>query len=307
MKRILTLAYSLLILLIITSSAKGIKPQYNIDTHKITSKYANVSFKKIETFDHYKLLLADIKPTKAKPKNIAILICYPDSGNIEKWLGYGMVLADMGYNAIMFDYRGFGGSDYFKTAKDTLYRQEYLTDANAAYNYLCKQYPNHRHGLFGLSMGSILTSELASNFKGDFVIGDAYVADMDSTVANIEKAFGRTLERPSSSLEYNENVQYIRQPMLIFAGKYSNTISSDGLVELNPLSEKVTYQGGYLEGPMVLKQAYFNKIDQFITKVVNAESQEASTGSYGTLIWIILGIALFSLPPILLHRHYAKI
>jgi pimeloyl-ACP methyl ester carboxylesterase len=249
----------------------GIKPGGSYDTRSITQKYPNITFTRVTTSDRYHLQLADIAPT-GKDKHVAVLICYPDSGNVKEWLGYGMLLAERGYRAIMFDYRGFGGSDRFAIEKDTLYYDEFCTDASSAYTYIKKNYPKSKVGLFGMSMGSIMTTELALKHKGDFIIGDSYVADLDSAIAKIEHIYGKKMAVPTGSYDYNADLAYVRQPMLLLNGRY------DTICEPNAAAfggsrhvEAVVYNGGHLEGPRALKEEYFSRIDRFIGGLDRAE------------------------------------
>ena len=266
----------------------GIKPGGSYDTRSITQKYPNITFTRVTTSDKYHLQLADIAPT-AKDKNVTVLICYPDSGNVKEWLGYGMLLAERGYRAIMFDYRGFGGSDRFRIERDTLYYDEFCTDASTTYNYIKKKYPSSKVGLFGLSMGSIMTTALALKHKGDFIIGDSYVADLDSAITQIEHIYKRKMTVPTSSYDYNGDLAYVRQPMLLLNGKY-DTICEPNAAAFTSSKHvvSVVYNGGHLEGPQALKDEYFNRIDRFIGNLDKDDRAEHSEVSpYAILLTVV--------------------
>ena len=265
----------------------GIKPSGKYDTRSITQKYPNISFTRVKTPDKFYLQLADIAPT-AQDKNVTVLICYPDSGNIQQWLGYGMLLAQRGYRAIMFDYRGFGGSDRFRIEKDTLYYDEFCTDASTAYSYIKKNYPNSKVGLFGMSMGSIMTTALALKHKGDFIIGDSYVADLDSAIAKIEHIYKREMTVPASSYDYNGDLRYVRQPMLLLNGKYDTICESNAAAFLGSHHvEAIAYNGGHLEGPRALKEEYFNRIDRFIGDLDKVNQDDRGVSPYTILLAIV--------------------
>lgn len=271
----------------------GIKPGGSYDFHSITQKYPNITFTKVTTPDKYHLQLADIAPT-AKDKNVTVLICYPDSGNVKQWLGYGMLLAERGYRAIMFDYRGFGGSDKFKIEKDTLYYDEFSTDANSVYSYIKKKYPTSKVGLFGMSMGSIMTTALALKHKGDFIIGDSYVADLDSAIAQIEHIYKREMTVPASSYDYNGDLRYVRQPMLLLNGRFDTICeSASGMFINSKHIESVVYNGGHMEGPQALKEEYFNRIDRFIGSLDKVEKNERYAVSPYAILLSIIAVGLF--------------
>ena len=290
--RYLTLA---IILVLGCATVYGIKPSGSYNIQSITQKYPNITFTRVITHDKYHLQLADIAPT-AKDKNVTVLICYPDSGNIKEWLGYGMLLAERGYRTIMFDYRGFGLSDKFAIERDTLYYDEFSIDANTAYNYIKKRYPNSKVGLFGMSMGSIMTTTIALKHKGDFIIGDSYVCDMDSAINQIEQIYKRKMATPASAYDYNNNLQYLRQPILLLNGKYDTICeSSTAAFASSKNVESVAYNGGHMEGPLALKEAYFNRIDEFIEGLNNTENNENHAVSpYAILLAVIAFGVLFN-------------
>jgi uncharacterized protein len=272
----------------------GIKPGGSYNIRSITQKYPNITFRKLSTPDKYHLLLADIAPT-ATDRNVAVLICYPDSGNIRQWLGYGMLLAEKGYRAIMFDYRGFGNSDQFRIDKDTLYYDEYTTDANTAYGYIKKRYPGCKVGLFGMSMGSIMTTALALKHKGDFIVGDSYVGDLDSAIAQVERIYKRKLTVPASSYDYNSDLQYVRQPMLLLSGRYDTVCSaSQTTFASSQLVKQVVYNGGNMQGPQALKEAYFDQIDEFIKGLDKIDSRESHAVSPYTLLLAIAATGILA-------------
>lgn len=294
MKNVLIPFIAILALLLAAVSANSIKPSLRISIPEMSSKHSNVSFTKISAKGGSKILIADIAPTKNK-KNIAILICYPDSGNIQKWLGYGLMLAEMGYQAIMFDYRGFGGSDKFTIDKDTLYYDEFINDAQAAYGYMATTYPSYKKGLFGLSMGSIMASKLALELKGDFLIADSFVANIDEAESRIEQITKRNIILPPSGYSYNDDIQYLNIPMLLFSGKYDTVCTASSLSRLsNQQTQIVVYNGGHLEGPQSLNMAYFSRIDKFISKTLSTQktTNTAIPLQVGILAIILVLIAI---------------
>lgn len=307
MRLILKLTTILLCCLLGYSAAYSVNPSRSISIRDIEKRHPNITFKKIRTGDNYRLLIADIKPQKELSKNVAILVCYPDSGNIQRWLGYGVMLAEMGYNAVMFDYRGFGGSDPFTINRDTLYYDEYLTDAKTAFGYLFKTYPDYKLGVYGMSMGSIIATQLANQNTVDFIIGDSYVTDLDSTVTSIRRVFNRQIVLPESAYGYNDIFDGLQQPMLIFNGKYDTICASgDNTFMRNSLSQTVTYRGGYMEGPESLHNSYFTKIDEFIGSVIAREKQPTKNDAAGILVKIAaLLLIMAGIPLFLRHRRRA--
>lgn len=276
----------------------GVKPSGSYNYQSIVKKYPNVKFERVTTPDKYKLMVADIAPLK-DDKNVIILICYADSGNIQKWLGYGMMLSELGYRTMMFDYRGFGNSDKFRIDKDTLYYDEYITDANTVFNHLKKKYPESRVGLFGMSMGSIMTTSLARNLKGEFIIGDSYITDLGEAINLIEKRYKRSIKVPFSASEHDSKIFDLQQPILLMNGKYDSLCynGAGNLIRSSNVKE-IAYYGGHLEGPASLHEKYFENIDSFIQQVYANEKP-----SYINIaIKIAIAIALLATAEVLRRR-----
>jgi alpha/beta superfamily hydrolase len=270
------------------SATFALNPSRATPYASIKHSYKNVSFRYVQAAGAKSILLADIAPLH-KDKKVVVLICYPDSGNIKKWLGYGQMLAERGYRAIMFDYRGFGGSSSFAIERDTLYYDEFTDDAKAAYCYIKKSYPGCKVGLFGLAMGSIMATELAANHMGDFIIGDSYVGNMEASIGKIEESYKKAITVPLSAASYNSSFASIRQPVLLFNGKYDTVCFADGSTFFN--SNRVVsyfYKGGHLEGPSALGSKYFDRIDEFISNLDTSSSDGAGNEMHYTAILLVM-------------------
>jgi len=87
-----------------------------------------------------------------------ILFCHGNAGNMSHRVGDAKVLHDLGYNFLIFDYRGFGRSAGSPDEAGT-----YL-DAQAAWDYLTKTRGEdpQRVILFGRSLGGAVAIHLAS-------------------------------------------------------------------------------------------------------------------------------------------------
>ena len=96
----------------------------------------------------------------ASPKG-TILFCHGNAGNISDRLATIHALDALGYNVLIFDYRGFGASSGRPDEKGT-----YL-DAQAAWKYLTQTLGEHpgRVILFGRSLGGAVAIHLAASLS----------------------------------------------------------------------------------------------------------------------------------------------
>jgi pimeloyl-ACP methyl ester carboxylesterase len=86
----------------------------------------------------------------AKNSSGTILFCHGNGGNISNCLDSVSLFNDLGYNVMIFDYRGYGKSEGTSSEKGS-----YL-DANAAFEYLKKTgIPEKKIILFGRSLAPI--------------------------------------------------------------------------------------------------------------------------------------------------------
>lgn len=262
---------TLFILLVACSLlSHSIKPNRNLDTNKIKHNHPSVTFKTVSTKDGVGILTAYIPPAFLT-KKVGMLICYGDSGNLEDWLGYGLMLADNGYPTMMFDYRGFGGSDSTKIEADYLFYHEFNYDAEAALHYFTEEYKLENVGIFALSMGSIMATYMAQNTtnKVKFIIGDSYVLDLDETVSRIRNHYGRELQLPKDYWAYNSDLKRLTIPILLFMGKKDILFDNRKVNELVLHGKRIVqHNGGHLEAANMLKETFIETVNKFIAENV---------------------------------------
>ncbi len=92
-----------------------------------------------------------------------IVICPGDAGNMSFSILYAYNLFTRGFNVFTFDWRGFGESDYWLVDPDHLIHTEFLTDYEAALNYLVTrpETDSSRIGLLGFSTGAYMSFAMA--------------------------------------------------------------------------------------------------------------------------------------------------
>jgi len=98
--------------------------------------------------------------TNSARKNLVVLICHGNAGNISHRLSLSRALLATGVNVFVFDYRGFGRSQGVPSESGT-----YL-DAQAAHHWLqTRAFAPEKIILFGESLGGGVASEVAVREK----------------------------------------------------------------------------------------------------------------------------------------------
>jgi pimeloyl-ACP methyl ester carboxylesterase len=93
-----------------------------------------------------------------------VVVCSADGGNMVQFIPYAYNLCTRGFNVLLFDWRGFGGSDDWPMEQDNLCYTEFLNDCDAAVEFV-RQQPEvdpKRIGLFGCSTGAYLSFAIAA-------------------------------------------------------------------------------------------------------------------------------------------------
>ena len=242
-----------LIFTISFSLSFGMKPAKD---YVYTPKEFGFSYKelKIKTIDNFEINTWDITP-KSTAKNITIIICGTDAGNMSYFVGQALNLANEGYNVITFDYRGYGHSQDFKVdTVNLLFHNEFLFDFEAVVEYAKKLYPKNKVGSLGFSMGGYFP--LITKMKLDFIVADSPLIS--------PKTFLKRLARPNITLpdKFFEPIDK-KEPQLYFIGKEDKFLLMDDI----PIDFAVLYKGNHLGAELILKEKFYSMIDLFLTNL----------------------------------------
>ncbi len=114
-------------------------------------------------------------PAHSSRKDLVVLLCHGNAGNISGRVDLCLTLVRMGLNVFSFDYRGFGRSEGRPGEEGT-----YL-DAEAAVKWLeTKGFPTAGMIAFGESLGGGIVSELALRFPlGGIVLQNTFTSIPD--------------------------------------------------------------------------------------------------------------------------------
>lgn len=130
----------------------------------------------------YKTLSDSRRPT--------IIICDGDAGNMTQLIFYSYHFFTLGYNVLLFDWRGFGESSDWPIEQDRLCYAEFIIDYDAALNFV-KQQPEvdtTKIGVMGFSTGAYLSFAITAK-RNDIAayVGRALLTSFDDILPILKK------------------------------------------------------------------------------------------------------------------------
>lgn len=258
-------------LLLINSEAFSIKPS-RIYKQSPESFEVNYSERKIKVDSLITLNSWHLQPVINK-KYTTIFISYGDFGNMGDRVLQAATLYDLGYDVVLYDYRGFGGSSDFEMDNDMLFYSEFVADLTAVYEYYKKILPGQRSVFMGMSMGTIVNTVFLAEqeLSGQLFVYDGFVASIDRTLAVLEKARKKEIPSPLRDDVYQTCIAHLKNNSgLIFNGSTDKICLLDE--DIRSVFEIVDHEGGHLQGFYKLSEngitgSLYNKyIDEFISK-----------------------------------------
>ena len=125
----------------------------------------------------------------SKEKKPTIIISGGDAGNMAFSIFYAYHYFTRGYNVFTFDWRGFGESDPWNIPEDQLCCTEFLTDYQAAIDFVKIQPEVHpqKIGVMGFSTGAYLSFAMAA-MRDDVsaYIGRALITTIEDLIDNLD-------------------------------------------------------------------------------------------------------------------------
>lgn len=242
-------------LLLIVNVCVAIKPDRNYvgNPQQFGFEYKEAQ---IKTSDNFLINTWDIKPKKENKNKVTVILCGTDAGNMSYLISQSLNLANLGYNVICFDYRGFGKSQDFKIDTTLLFHQEFLLDFNTAVEYAKQLYPNNKIGTFGFSMGAYFP--LITKLKIDFIIGDSPLTNPFIFLERLNKP---TIKLPENTQKIS--ISDLKMPQLYILGNQDKFVKIDDI----PVNFVLLYKGKHLEGEIILKDNYYTFIDSFLSNL----------------------------------------
>jgi alpha-beta hydrolase superfamily lysophospholipase len=152
-----------------------------------------------------------------------VVISGTDAGNRSYLISYAAFYVDNRFNAVLYDYRGFGTSQEFSSVPDALIYPEYLADLNAAIDF-SKSRSTSPVILFGLSMGSAISVGVAAQRQDvAAVLVDGIYSTTTDAIATIRHQVHKEASLPAGYPQSAEPVRAVASftdtALLILAGE----------------------------------------------------------------------------------------
>lgn len=235
----------------------------------------NYESHRINTTDQLELQAWVLNPLGELNRETSIILAYGDAGNMSYWINQAAILSQNGYTVILFDYRGFGESSDFEMDENQLYYDEFTVDLVAAFNWTNAHIKNQKIGIWGLSMGTIMTGFLLNEVSPDFLILEGVVVNPTNIQKKIYNAKGKEVALPLNSLDLNEIYLTTKVPMLIFSGtedQFTTVEDANALADMQKERTSLVFQGGHLQGFQSMSKEFFGdqyvkSISEFIIKI----------------------------------------
>nr|WP_299203916.1 alpha/beta fold hydrolase [uncultured Brumimicrobium sp.] len=205
-----------------------------------------------------------------------LILCYGDSGNMSYWLNQAGILSQVGYDVLLFDYRGFGNSSSFAIDPDQLYYDEFATDLKTVISWAKRNLQFKNLGVISFSMGTIVSTIALQTEKVDFLIGEGFVLDPMEIKNKVLKLKGKEIILPGSSDGYLQMVSNLKLPILLFSGikdEFTTTMDSEKVINMSENRTLVKFEGNHLEGFTKLSgkyygEGYLESINHFLVKEI---------------------------------------
>jgi alpha-beta hydrolase superfamily lysophospholipase len=217
-----------------------------------------------------------------------IIICDGDAGNMTDLIFYAYHLFTRGYNVLLFDWRGFGGSSDWPTERDRLCYSQFIVDYDAAVNSV-KQQPEvdtSRIGVMGFSTGAYLSFAIAAK-RNDIraYVGRALLTSFDEILPILKKSdpnrnFMAPENYPKELLPIRA-AKKVKIPVFLIVGENDDRtpvwMSKAIMAKLKGPKELWVVPGaehGGVKGPeFITYPEFFNKVADFFDRQLKGNSE----------------------------------
>lgn len=198
-----------------------------------------------------------------------VLFLHGNAGNISHRLDSLQMFHRLGYNTLIFSYRGYANNEGSPSELGT-YR-----DAEAAWRYLTEQrrIPSCRIVLFGESLGGAVAAQLAARQQPAALV----IASSFTSLPDLAQNFYPYLPvQWLASIRYNtrENLRAVTAPVLIAHSPQDEIIPFEHGQALyamaNPPKRFLELDGGHNDGFIFMREAWVRALEVFLSVHINA-------------------------------------
>jgi len=198
-----------------------------------------------------------------------VLFLHGNAGNISYRLDSVLMLHRLGYDTLIFDYRGYGLSSGKVTEQGT-----YL-DAEAAWRYLVEQrhFPSCRIVLFGESLGGAIAAWLAARqHPAALVIASGFTSVPDLA----RKIYPFLPVRWLARIRYDtrDYLRYVNTPVMVAHSPEDEIIPFEHGIALfeaaNPPKQFLELAGGHNDGFIFMRESWVKALGEFLAEQTDA-------------------------------------
>ncbi|MDH2916344.1 MAG: alpha/beta hydrolase [Gallionella sp.] len=198
-----------------------------------------------------------------------VLFAHGNAGNISHRLDYLAMFHRLGYDTLIFDYRGYGNSEGQPDEQGT-----YL-DAEAAWQFLAQQkhVPACRIVLFGESLGGAVAAQLATRHRPAALV----IASSFTSVPDLgQQLYPYLPVRLISRIRYDTQVylQQVSSPVMIAHSPQDEIIPfTHGqalFAAARPPKEFLELTGGHNDGFIFMREDWVKALADFLSKHTEA-------------------------------------
>lgn len=162
---------------------------------------------------------------KTKPAPVTILYAHGNAGNVQRFAPAAAHMASMGFDVLLYDYRGYGRSGGESEDEKTLF-----ADGRAAMDYLTRTRGVTAEGIahYGYSLGSAVSAELSVTRACRAVVLVAPLASISAQVASMYPWLPEPLHALSRSrFDTVGKIDRARCPVMVVHGDRDEIVSVD--------------------------------------------------------------------------------
>ncbi|MFZ1806908.1 MAG: alpha/beta fold hydrolase [Cyclobacteriaceae bacterium] len=165
------------------------------------------------------------------PSKGLIFYTHGNADNLQRWGTYAVDFTALGYDVLMYDYRGYGKSEG-KSNPNNLYN-----DSFEVYNWAIQEFDPPKIILYGRSLGSTVASQLATKVSSDILILETPFAEFEDVVYwPLQPAL--YLFPNDLSLSNTQSLAKVTSPKFIFHGTNDWVVPLSSAEKLIPLLDQ---------------------------------------------------------------------
>jgi len=170
-----------------------------------------------------------------------IFYLHGNADNLARWGEYAIDFTSLGYDVVMFDYRGYGKSTGTPNDKNI------YEDASLVFDWVKLEFPHAKVVIYGRSLGSAVASRLSITKNPDLLILETPFANFTDVIYwPVKPAFAIfTIEANFSN---EENLTKVNCRKIIFHGTNDWVVPLSSALKLKPLlgpsDEFIVIEGG---------------------------------------------------------------